>query len=158
MSCSGVVKFFNAEKGFGFITTEQNGDIFVHRNQCQGGEPQEGDEVNFEMQTDERNGKLCAAGVTGGTAPLGSYGGGGKGGKGKGGKGKGGGGSYGGGSYGDRSYGGGGSYGERSYGGEGSYGGERSYGGGKGGGGMPVCRQFQSGNCSFGDRCRFSHE
>jgi CspA family cold shock protein len=27
---TGVVKFFNEEKGFGFISTETDGDIFVH--------------------------------------------------------------------------------------------------------------------------------
>lgn len=27
---TGIVKFFNEEKGFGFISTETDGDIFVH--------------------------------------------------------------------------------------------------------------------------------
>merc|ERR1719215_1930191 len=48
-STSGIVKFFNEEKGFGFIQTDQ-GDIFVHRRQCQGGQPQEGDEVFFDVE------------------------------------------------------------------------------------------------------------
>jgi len=27
---TGIVKFFNEEKGFGFISTDTDGDIFVH--------------------------------------------------------------------------------------------------------------------------------
>ena len=30
MTTTGTVKFFNAEKGFGFITREQGDDVFVH--------------------------------------------------------------------------------------------------------------------------------
>ena len=30
MSTTGTVKFFNAEKGFGFISREQGDDVFVH--------------------------------------------------------------------------------------------------------------------------------
>jgi len=32
---TGIVKWFNAEKGYGFITTEAGEDIFVHYSQIQ---------------------------------------------------------------------------------------------------------------------------
>jgi CspA family cold shock protein len=31
----GTVKWFNAEKGFGFITTEEGNDVFAHFSQIQ---------------------------------------------------------------------------------------------------------------------------
>lgn len=46
---NGTVKFFNKEKGFGFITRENGKDIFVHHSSVpKGVDLREGDEVTFE--------------------------------------------------------------------------------------------------------------
>jgi cold shock protein len=47
---TGTVKFFNEEKGFGFITPE-NGDkdVFVHSTGIDAGPITEGDTVEFEV-------------------------------------------------------------------------------------------------------------
>jgi CspA family cold shock protein len=46
----GTVKFFNAAKGFGFITPEAGGkDVFVHSNDTGGALLQEGTKVEFEI-------------------------------------------------------------------------------------------------------------
>lgn len=45
----GKVKFYNSEKGFGFITETGGGDLFFHINDCDGWEPTAGDQVTFKM-------------------------------------------------------------------------------------------------------------
>jgi CspA family cold shock protein len=45
----GKVKFFNEAKGFGFITTENGEEVFVHVTGVKE-EIREGDEVVFEVQ------------------------------------------------------------------------------------------------------------
>ena len=49
---NGTVKWFNAEKGFGFITTEEGNDVFVHFSQIEkeGFKTlEEGQEVTFDV-------------------------------------------------------------------------------------------------------------
>ena len=48
----GTVKFFNAEKGFGFISREQGDDVFVHFSNIQGDgykSLDEGQRVEFDV-------------------------------------------------------------------------------------------------------------
>ncbi len=50
---NGTVKWFNESKGFGFITTEDNKDVFVHYSSIQGNgfkSLAEGDSVSFEIE------------------------------------------------------------------------------------------------------------
>jgi cold shock protein len=49
---NGTVKFFNAEKGYGFIAREGGDDIFVHFSQIEGEgyrTLQQGQKVEFEI-------------------------------------------------------------------------------------------------------------
>ena len=49
---NGTVKWFNAEKGFGFITTDEGNDVFAHFSQIQKDgfkSLEEGQEVEFDV-------------------------------------------------------------------------------------------------------------
>jgi CspA family cold shock protein len=59
----GVVKWFNAEKGYGFITQDNGPDLFVHYSEIQAAgyrSLNEGDKVEFEI-TDGKKGKQASA-------------------------------------------------------------------------------------------------
>ena len=61
----GTVKWFNPDKGYGFISVEGGDDVFVHFSEIQGEgfkTLDEGQAVSFEITTGQ-NGKQQAAGV-----------------------------------------------------------------------------------------------
>ena len=64
---NGTVKWFNAEKGYGFITQEDGSDVFVHFSAivAEGYRRlKEGQKVSFEIETDPKNpAKLRAVNV-----------------------------------------------------------------------------------------------
>nr|NP_001091131.1 uncharacterized protein LOC100036881 [Xenopus laevis]AAI29585.1 LOC100036881 protein [Xenopus laevis] len=66
---TGTCKWFNAEKGYGFLTPDDGSpDIFVHQSTIHADgfrSLAEGEPVEFSVITDERSGKLKAADVTG---------------------------------------------------------------------------------------------
>jgi len=50
----GTVKWFNDEKGYGFLTQENGGDVFVHHTSIQGDgfkSLKEGDTVSFDIES-----------------------------------------------------------------------------------------------------------
>jgi CspA family cold shock protein len=52
LSTIGTVKFFNADKGFGFISREEGDDVFVHFSNIQGDGYKtlsEGERVEFDV-------------------------------------------------------------------------------------------------------------
>ncbi len=61
---TGTVKFFNATKGFGFITPDDGGpDVFVHISAVERaglGTLADGQKVSFDAVLDKRKGKSAA--------------------------------------------------------------------------------------------------
>jgi CspA family cold shock protein len=61
---TGTVKFYNDQKGFGFIQPDDGGkDVFVHATALERAGIRglrEGQKVTFEAQTDSRSGKIAA--------------------------------------------------------------------------------------------------
>jgi CspA family cold shock protein len=60
---TGTVKWFNAQKGFGFITPETGGsDAFVHISAVERAglsDLREGQKVTFDLEADRRSGKMA---------------------------------------------------------------------------------------------------
>lgn len=66
---TGRVKFFNAEKGFGFITMENGKDVFVHYSGIVSDgfkTLNDGDQVTFEIVTEDRGDKAVNVSIVNG--------------------------------------------------------------------------------------------
>ncbi len=61
---TGTVKWFNSQKGFGFITPDGGGaDAFVHISAVERAglyELKDGQKISYELQADKRSGKQSA--------------------------------------------------------------------------------------------------
>jgi len=66
---TGTVKWFNAQKGFGFIQPDDGGaDVFVHISAVERstlGSIHEGQKLTYELERDARNGKMSAGQLEG---------------------------------------------------------------------------------------------
>lgn len=62
---TGVVKFYNSQKGFGFIAPDGGGnDVFVHATALERAGLHglsEGQKVSFEVEKDRRSGKMAVS-------------------------------------------------------------------------------------------------
>lgn len=55
---TGVVKWYNADKGYGFISCNEGNDVFVHHSQIKEKGPNkdlhEGENITFDIQENEK--------------------------------------------------------------------------------------------------------
>ncbi len=59
----GTVKWFNSQKGYGFLQCDGGPDVFVHVSAVERAGMRslvEGQKISFELATDHRSGKLSA--------------------------------------------------------------------------------------------------
>ena len=65
---TGTVKWFNSTKGFGFIQPDDGGaDVFVHISAVERstlGSLNEGQKLSYELERDQRSGKMSAGQLT----------------------------------------------------------------------------------------------
>ena len=62
---TGTVKWFNGQKGYGFIQPDDGGnDVFVHISAVERaglGSLREGQKITYELEQDRRSGKMAAS-------------------------------------------------------------------------------------------------
>lgn len=61
---TGTIKVFHTDRNFGFVTTDDGLDVYVHADQVEGGALKAGDVIDFEIAEDEDSSGRAATGVT----------------------------------------------------------------------------------------------